>query len=366
MIYLNNNDKNLINKEILESYNKTLNDYFVNKDYSTSLGEKSKRLYESAVNQIVSYLNIDPNKFIFTSSDKSSAYISIVYLTTLIGYENSEIIVSPFEKKYIYDSLRYLAKRGVVIKQVKTDENGLVDFNDLKKLMTEKTTMVIISQISADLGVRNPIKTIKQIVKKENSKTMIISDMSNAIGKISINVHDADICFFDSLSVGSPGNISLLCFSSKIDASEIKELGKMIYEPNLEVLTSFAKAIRLYTQNLDKTSAFIKLLNEKVITTLKKYDNILINTTDYTLPNMICVSLMDIDPTEFAKLLENRNIFIGLTDKISSEIMSIWHDEARAKTAIKISLASSNCFDDINKFLYSFELVYKKIKGEKE
>lgn len=364
MIYLNNSDKNLVNNEILESYNKTLKDYFVDKNFPTNLGDKSKRLYESAKNQIISYLNLDENRFIFTSGNKASTYLGIIYLTMQNGFTNNEIIVSPFEKKYIYDALRFLAKKGVIIKQAKTDKNGLIEFNELKKQINENTTMVIISQVSNDLGVRNPIKTIRQIIKKENPKTILISDMSGAMGKINVNMRDADICFFGSSSVGSLSGISLMHVSSKINIESIREINKLMYEPTLEVFTSFAKSVRICTQNLDKTSAFVKLLNEKIISSLKKYENIQINTTDYTLPNIINVSLMDINPVEFVKTLEDRNIFIGLTEKTSNEIMSIWQDEKRASTSVKISLSNFNSFDDINKFLYSFDLVYNKLKGE--
>ena len=363
MIYLNNSDKNLIEKDVLESFNKTVKEYIVDKSISLSEGEKSKRLFDIAINQIISCLNIDDKNLVFTSGVRASSYYSIVDYTLNNLTSDSEIIITPYEKDYIYDECLYLAKKGVKIRQVKISDDGSVDFENLKTLVNENTIMVIVSQVSNDLGIRSPIKTIKQIVKKINSKTLIVSDLSNAIGKININMHDADICFFDSESVCSISGIGLVYHSNKINIEPIKEKMKLLYKPTLELITSFSKAVRLQTQNINKNALFIKLLNEKALTSLKKYKNIKINTTSYTLPNIINISLMDINPSTFAKMLEKRNIFIGFKEHTSNEIYSIWKDEKRAKTSIKISFSTTNCFDDINKFLFSFDLVYNTLIG---
>lgn len=75
---------------------------------------------------------------------------------------------------------------------------------------------------------------------------------------------------------------------------------------------------------------------------------------------------MNIRPETFIHALEKRDIYVGSNTacakgEISSTIMAIYGDEKRANTSLRISLSHLTSFDDLNKFLYSFDIVYNKL-----
>ena len=143
--------------------------------------------------------------------------------------------------------------------------------------------------------------------------------------------------------------------------------------PSLPLIVAFSKALRLAVTNESKNESAVKLLNEKLVTTLKKYPEIVINKTGYSVPHIVNISLMNIRPETFIHALEKRDIYIGSNTacshgKMSSTLMAMFKDERRASTSLRICLSHLTSFDDINKFMYSFDIVYNKLKvlGDKD
>ena len=363
MIYLNNIDKNIVNSEVLKSYNKVETDYFLNKDGILSQNEKSKRLYNSALKQILEVLSLKKEDIVFTSGLEESSYLSITNYVMDKKNESSEIIVSALERDYIYDNVLYLKEKGVKIKYVSLDKNGMIDLNDLKSKINDNTLMVIVSEVDGEMAIRQPIKTIKQILKKQNPNAILVSDMSDAISYMNILMYDADISFISSEKVCAPSGISLMYVSPKINY-KIVENNKLFYKPSLSIISAFSKAIRITNQKREKHLKEINNLNKMVYENLSQNKDIKLNISPNSLGHIVNISLMDIDKKKFALSLEKRNIFVSVSDKISTTVYDVYKDQKRASSCIKISFSYTNSIDDINKFLHSFKIVYNSLKGK--
>ena len=143
--------------------------------------------------------------------------------------------------------------------------------------------------------------------------------------------------------------------------------------PSLPLIVAFSKALRLIVENLSKNESVVKLLNEKLNDNIKKYKDIKINKTSYSIPHIYNISLMNIKPETFIHALEKRDIYVGSNTacssaKLSSSAMALFNDETRASTTLRISLSHMTSFEDLNKFLYSFDVIYTKLSklGEKK
>jgi cysteine sulfinate desulfinase/cysteine desulfurase-like protein len=55
------------------------------------------------------------------------------------------------------------------------------------------------------------------------------------------------------------------------------------------------------------------------------------------------------------------SFFISTSAKVSSSVMTIYNDRKRASSTLRICLSHLTSFEDINKFLYSFDIIYKKL-----
>jgi cysteine desulfurase len=136
--------------------------------------------------------------------------------------------------------------------------------------------------------------------------------------------------------------------------------------PPLPLIAALSKAIRLANVDLEKKERFVSLINEKIVNELKKYPNIIINKTKYSIPQILNISVMDVMPESLIHALEKHEIYIGTntacsSGDISSSIMAIYDDQKRAKHTLRISLSHVTTTDEINKFLEKFCEEYEKL-----
>ena len=193
MIYLDYSATTPVNNDVLESYNKATKDYIGNANSMHSLGVKSKMLLNSATKQICEILDINEKELIYTSGATESNNLAFKGVAEFYKNRGNHIIVSQLEHPSIYRICEYLKSNGFEISYVKNDSDGLVDFDDLKRLVRPETILVSICAVNSEVGIRQPLKTLRQIIKKENPNTIFHSDMTQAFGKVAINLHDVDL-----------------------------------------------------------------------------------------------------------------------------------------------------------------------------
>lgn len=369
MIYLDYSATTPVSKEVLDSYIKVTKEYIGNPNSLHSLGEKSHELMVSATKQISEVLNIQEDEIIYTSGSTESNNLALVGYCLKNMKKGKNIVVSRLEHPSIYGICDYLENLGFSITYVENDDQGLVDFEDLKEKVHDDTILVSIVAVNSELGIRQPLKTLRQIIKKQNENTVFHSDMTQAVGKVSINLHDVDMASISSHKIYGPKGIGMLYKNEKIQLEPIIHGSKDSLRsgtPSLPLIVAFSKALRLAITNETKNESVVKLLNEKLTAIIAKYPKIMINKTNYSIPHIFNISLMTIRPETMIHALEKRDIYVGSNTACSkggtsSTIMAIYDDEARANSSLRICLSHMTSFDDINKFLYSFDIVYNKL-----
>lgn len=369
MIYLDYSATTPVSKEVLDSYIKVTKEYIGNPNSLHSLGEKSHELMESATKQIADVLDIATEEIVYTSGSTESNNLALIGYALRNQNRGKNIVVSRLEHPSIYGICEHLKTLGFTITYVENNSEGLIDFEDLKNKIKEDTILVSIVAVNSELGLRQPLKTLRQIIKKQNENTVLHSDMTQAVGKVPVNLHDVDMASITSHKIYGPKGIGMLYKSSKINLEPIiYGSGDSLRSgtPNLPLIVAFSKALRLAVSNVSKNESVVKLLNDKLYAAISKYPKIKINRTNYSIPHIFNISLMSIKPETFIHALEKRDIYIGSNTAcskgtISTSIMAVYDDEKRAETSLRICLSHLTSFDEINKFLYSFDIVYNKL-----
>lgn len=369
MIYLDYSATTPVSKEVLDSYVKVTKEYIGNPNSLHSLGTKSRELLDSATAQISEVLNISKDEIIYTSGSTEANNLAIIGYAIRNMKKGKNILVSRLEHPSIYVICDYLKTLGFTIGYVENTKEGLIDFEDLRSKVKEDTILVSIVAVNSELGIRQPLKTLRQIIKKQNENTVMHSDMTQAIGKVNVNLHDVDMASLSGHKIYGPKGIGMLYKSEKINLEPIIKGEKGALRsgtPCLPLIVAFSKAIRLAVTNASKNESVVKMLNDKLTSTILKYPKIMINKTNYSIPHIFNLSLMSIRPETFIHALEKRDIYVGSNTACSkggtsTSIMAVYGDETRANTSLRISLSHLTSFDDLNKFLYSFDIVYNKL-----
>lgn len=371
MIYLDYSATTPVSYDVLESYNKATRDYMGNANSIHALGVKSKVLLNSATKQLCELFDINEEELIYTSGATESNNMALKGVALSYKNRGNHIIVSKLEHPSIYAICNFLELQGYEISYVNNDIDGLIDFEDLKRKIRPTTILVSICAVNSEVGVRQPLKTIRQIIKKENPNTILHSDMTQAIGKIAVNLHDVDMASMSAHKIFGPKGIGFLYKNSKVNMTPlIHGSGKFndlrSGTPPLPLVVALSKACRIALTDLERRESNVKKLNDRICEEFKKMDGVIINSTKYSIPHILNVSLDGVRPETFIHALEEDEIYVSTntacaSGELSTSVMAVYNDRKRATSTIRISLSYVTTNEEINKFLNIFKEKYEML-----
>lgn len=370
MVYLDYSATTPVLPEVLDSYNKVTEEYFGNPNSLHSLGVKSHELLESANKQICDLLKIKEDEFFYTSGATESNNLAIIGAALTYKRYGNRILVSTMEHPSVYGICKHLEKLGFIIDYVNVTNEGVIDFDDLKNKVTKDTILVSICAVNSEVGVRQPLKTVRQVIRKNNENCILHSDMTQAIGKVNINVNDVDLATISSHKIYGPKGIGLLYKTRGLVLTPLlygHDDSLVPGTPALPLIVSFAKALRLALKDIIKKEETVKKHYDKIVEHLSNnYPNVIINSSKYCIPHILNISLMDIKPETFIHALEKDEVYVSSNTacskgKKSESVYQMTHDDKRSETTIRISISPYTLPSEITEFLESFDKHYNEL-----
>lgn len=373
MIYLDYSATTPVNDSVLDTYVKVCKEYIGNPNSLHELGVNAKRLIDASTNQISSILGIKPSEVIYTSGASEANNMAIKGICLKYKNRGRHIISTGLEHSSVIAPLAYLQENGFDVDFVKLDENGIVDLEDLEKLMRDDTILVSISSINSEVGLSQPLEKISEIVRKY-PKAYFHSDVTQSIGKEKINFSCLDLASFSAQKFYGMKGIGCLIKKESIVIEPLIHGGKSttIYRsgtPATPLIASLAKALRLVYEDFEAKSNYVKELNAYLLDELSKL-NIFINSNSFCIPHIVNISLKGIKSETMLHALAGDSIYISTqtacsTGGYSNSVYAVVRDQERASHSLRISLSYLTTKDELKKFLDSFKKNLEKlmIKG---
>lgn len=365
MTYLDYSATTPIDPEVLNSFVKA-SQYIGNPNSLHKLGFKAKQLIDASTKQIANLLKVNEDEIIYTSGSSESNN-TVIKSMEMYSNRGNHIITTQLEHSSIYAPLNQL--KGFQVDYVPL-KNGLVDIKTLENMITNKTILVTISMVNSETGVCQNINEIGKMLKKY-PKVIFHSDITQAVGKIPVNLENVDCASFSAHKFFGIKGIGVLYKKKHINLNPLIAGGKSttIYRsgtPPLELIVSTAKALRLSYENMNKDIEKIKSLNETLRNTLSKYKNVYINSNENSIPHILNISVIGIKPETLMHSLEQNDVYISTqsacsTGNISNSVKALTNDINRASSSVRISISRKTTEMDINNFIKAFDQSYRKM-----
>ena len=373
MIYLDYSATTKADERVLDTFVKVSKEYIGNPNSLHELGNKSKSLIDSATNQIKQLLNIDSD-IIYTSGASEANNLAIKGVALRYKNRGKHIITTPLEHSSVNEPINYLKSEGFSVDILKLDDYGRIDLFDLESKLTDDTILVSINAVNSELGILQPLDEISKIIKKYN-KCFFHSDITQAIGKVNINIDNIDLVSFSSHKFFGIKGIGALIKKKNIDLVPLIHGGKSttIYRsgtPSTPLIVSLAKALRLSLEDLNTKYNEVSKLNKYLVNELSKYEKVKINSNEYSIPHILNISVIGVKPETFMHALEEFDIYVSTksacsTSKESSAVFSITKDHLRALSSIRISISHLTTKEEIDNFIKGFDTCYKRLTNLK-
>ena len=150
---------------------------------------------ENARKQVARLINASPREIIFTGSATESNNLAIKGLACA-RRDRDQIVTMAGEHKSILHSAERLAQDGFRAAYARTQPDGLVDLENLKQIVTDKTLLVSIMAANNEIGVLQPLAEIGRICHAHGA--LLHTDAAQAAGKIPL---DVEVMQIDLLSI---------------------------------------------------------------------------------------------------------------------------------------------------------------------
>ena len=183
---------------------------------------------------VAALINAEFNELFFTSGATESNNLALKGF--LSGKSGGEIIISEIEHYSIIDQVKSPVFNNFIIKTLKVDKNGLVDPNELEKLISTETVLVSVIMASPEIGTIQPIKKLAEICRKHG--VVFHTDASSAAGYIPIDAKDLGVSMItlSAQTMGGPMGVGALYVDKSLSLKPLFDGGnqEMGFRPGTE------------------------------------------------------------------------------------------------------------------------------------
>src|SRR3569833_372663 len=153
-----------------------------------AFGWEAEEAVENARAQIAKLINCSAKEIIFTSGATESNNLAIKGIAEMYREKGNHIITQVTEHKAVLDTCKRLEKYGYRVTYLPVKADGLIDLEDLKRAMDDKTILVTIMAAKNEIGVLQPIREIGKICHEKG--IIFHTDAVQIAGKSPFNVID--------------------------------------------------------------------------------------------------------------------------------------------------------------------------------
>src|SRR6516225_9202174 len=210
-IYMDNHATSPLDPRVLEA----MMPYFTSKfgnaaSRNHSFGWEAEEAVETAREQIARLIGATAKEIIFTSGATESNNLAIKGIAEMYRERGNHIITQVTEHKATLDTCKRLEKSGYRVTYLPVKADGLIDLEDLKRAMDDKTILVTIMAANNEIGVLQPIREIGKVCHEKG--IIFHTDAVQAVGKVPVNViqDNVDVASISGHKIYGPKGVGAL------------------------------------------------------------------------------------------------------------------------------------------------------------
>ncbi|MBM4047371.1 MAG: cysteine desulfurase NifS [Planctomycetes bacterium] len=187
LIYMDHAATTPTHPEVWREMSLWFTEYYGNPATLYALGSKCSEAVEQARTAVADLIGAKPEEIYFTSGGTESDNWAIKGIACAPGVKGNHIITSSIEHHAVLEPCHFYEKRGCTVTLLPVDKHGLVDPDDVRKAITDKTILITLMHANNEVGTIEPIEVISKIAKERGIP--FHTDAVQTVGKISIDVN---------------------------------------------------------------------------------------------------------------------------------------------------------------------------------
>src|ERR1700754_63427 len=280
-----------------------------------SFGWEAEQGVEQAREQVAKLIGATAKEIIFTSGATESNNLAIKGIAEMYRERGNHIITQVTEHKAILDTCKKLEKQGYRVTYLPVQADGLIDLEDLRRAIDDKTILVSIMYANNEIGVIQPIAEIGKLCHEKG--VIFHTDAVQAVGKIRVDVQkdNIDVLSLSGHKIYGPKGVGGLYVRRRNPRVQISEQingggherGMRSGTLNVPGIVGLGKACEISGQEMAAEAERLSKLRDKLKAKLEgALDYIHVNgSMEHRLPNNLNISFV---------YVEGESLLMGIND----------------------------------------------------
>jgi cysteine desulfurase len=273
-IFLDNHSTTPMDPRVLDA----MLPYFIEKfgnaaSRNHAFGWEAEEAVENARKQIGKLIKADAKEIVFTSGATESDNLALKGVLEMYKGKGTHIITSSTEHRAVLDTAKSLEAKGLAtVTYLPVDKQGMVNSDDVRNAITDKTILISIMLANNEIGTINPVAEIGKIAKEKG--ILFHCDATQGVGKIPVDVQSMgiDLMSFTSHKIYGPKGVGALYVRKKNPRVRIvaqidgggHERGMRSGTLPVPLIVGFGKACEICDQEMAKESVRLAALRDRL------------------------------------------------------------------------------------------------------
>ena len=376
-IYLDHAATTPTHPEVMKAMLPFFSDAFGNPSSIYSYGQEAKGAVEEARTRVAELIGARDEEIVFTSGGTEADNFALKGVVYANEHKGSHVITSSIEHHAVLETCKSLERSGFKITCLPVDKDGLVDPDDVKKAITNKTILISVMHANNEVGTIEPVEEIGRIAREAG--VCFHTDAVQTVGHIPVNVDELRV---DLLSISGhkfygPKGVGALYVRKGIKLVSFMHGGEQEKRhragtENVPAIVGLGKAVELAGQDMGKEAERLTYLRDKLIEGLgERIDQTRLNGhPTKRLPNNVNISIDFVEGESMLLNLDLEGICASTGSACSSSnlepshvLLALGVPAEQAHCSLRFTLGRENTEADIERVLEVLPGIVAKLRA---
>ena len=280
-----------------------------------SYGWQAEEAVEVGRRQIAELIGATAKEIVFTSGATESDNLAIKGAAYMYREKGNHLITVVTEHKAVIDTCKHLEKEGFQVTYLPVRKDGLIDLDQLRAAITDRTILISVMAANNEVGVLQPVAEIGKLARDRG--VLFHTDAVQSAGKVpfDVNAMNVDMASLSAHKMYGPKGVGALYVRRRnprvllapiIDGGG-HERGMRSGTLNVPGIVGMGKAAAIAREEMPAEAARVTGMRDRLLDGLRRgLDEIYVNgSLEWRLPGNLNVS--------FA-YVEGESLLMGIND----------------------------------------------------
>lgn len=343
-------------------------------------GLRAREAVSKARAQLALFLNAQsPEEIIFTSSGAEAANLAVKGVAFASLRRGNHIVLSTIEHPAVAGAIEFLERNGFTCTRVGVDARGVINPDDIRAALTDKTILICAHLANHDIGTIQPIREIADIANERGVAVYVDAAAGAGWLPIDVTADGVSLLSFSVHRLGGPKGCGVLYRNRRARLENlihggIQEGGKRAGTENVPSIVGAGVAAEIVQQRMPVRIAHVSGLQKRLWNRLEKeIDFIQLNGPELG-PSRVCNNLnvsaefvegegqlLSLDVAGIA--VASGTSCVSKAVKVSPVLAAIGVEHSLALGSVILTLGADNTEEEMDDAAESFARVTSKLRG---